>query len=116
MNFDLIRPCASCPFSTGPEAVRFLGWDRAEAIADSVRGGSTFTCHNTNDFSSGSVRETKDSQHCAGVLILLEREERPNQMMRWMERIGFYDHTKLDMEADVVDDFEHFMEVQDEHR
>jgi pSer/pThr/pTyr-binding forkhead associated (FHA) protein len=40
-------------------------------------------------------------QHCAGATILLERLNRPNQMMRWMERLGGYDRTKLDMDAPV---------------
>lgn len=29
--------------------------------------------------------------HCAGAMIVLEHEERPNQIMRIAERLGFYD-------------------------
>lgn len=112
MKFDLVRPCESCPFSTNPGAVRYLGYDRAEQIVESVLNDETFTCHKTNDFSSGDVVETSDSQHCAGVLILLEREEMPNQMMRWMGRLGVYDYKNLDMDSPVVDDFESFIGIQ----
>ena len=36
-------------------------------------------------------------------MILLEKIERPNQLMRIMERLGFYDREKLDMTAPVFD-------------
>ena len=50
------------------------------------------------------MQETEDSQHCGGALILLEKIESPNQMMRIMERMGGYDRHKLKMDADVFDD------------
>ena len=50
------------------------------------------------------MQETEDSQHCGGAMILLEKIDRPNQMMRIMERIGGYDRRKLKMDADVFDD------------
>lgn len=112
MKFDLKRPCPGCPFGTGPKSVRRLGEARAQEIVDALRGDASFSCHETVDYSREKPRETHDTQHCAGAMILLEREERPNQMMRWMERVGFYDHTKLDMGAAVVADFDEFVEVQ----
>ena len=35
-----------------------------------------------------------------GTLRWMELNEEPNQIMRWMERIGMYDRTKLDMDAE----------------
>jgi hypothetical protein len=43
------------------------------------------------------------SPHCAGALIFLEKLDSPHQMMRICERIGYYDRTKLDMTAPVVE-------------
>jgi hypothetical protein len=37
-------------------------------------------------------------------LIFNEKREQPHQMMRICERLGMYDMTKLDMEADVRED------------
>jgi hypothetical protein len=100
MKFDLIRPCKDCPFRS--DIPGFLTKARVREIIDGItRGQATFTCHKTNEFDDSGTVETKDSQHCAGALIFLERLDQPNQMMRWMERIGVYDRSKLDMESPV---------------
>ena len=101
MKFDLVRPCKDCPFRTDIKG--YLTPGRVREIADSLLlQQATFTCHKTNEFEDDDdgvtvTVQTADSQHCAGALIFLERMQRPNQMMRWMERIGAYDRTKLDM-------------------
>ena len=100
MKFDLTRPCKDCPFRS--DIPGYLTKARAREIIEAItRQQATFTCHKTNKFEDGETIETRDSQHCAGALIFLERLDRPNQMMRWMERIGVYDRTKLDMDAPV---------------
>lgn len=101
MNFGLVRPCKDCPFRSDIRA--YLTPGRAREILTSITDQQkTFSCHKANQFGEdGEARETKLSQHCAGALIMLERLERPNQMMRIAERIGIYDRTKLDMESPV---------------
>lgn len=61
----------------------------------------------------GVVRSKKD-QHCAGALIFLEAQERPNQMMRIAERIGCYDPSQLDINFPVVRSTEEFVEMMEE--
>ncbi|WP_168223156.1 hypothetical protein [Pseudarthrobacter sp. NIBRBAC000502770] len=39
--------------------------------------------------------------HCAGASIVLEHEERPNQITRIAERLGFYDHKALNKNSPV---------------
>lgn len=109
MKFDMTRPCANCPFRA--DGLGYLRQERAEEIADALLGGATFTCHKTNEFDDeeGTI-ETADSQHCAGALIFLESQEQPNQLMRWMERLGAYDRTRLGMGAPVFQDAESFIE------
>lgn len=99
MKFDLVSPCKECPFRTDVEP--YLLPERAEEICDALERGQTFSCHKTNDYSGEDVRETSDSQHCAGALIMLEKMEMPNQMMRIAERLRIYDRTKLRMDAPV---------------
>lgn len=107
MNFDLKRPCKDCPFRT--DVKPYLTASRAREITDAItRQQATFSCHKTNQLVDGDdgeneVLETGKSQHCAGALIMLERLERPNQMMRIAERLGMYDASKLDMDAPVFD-------------
>jgi hypothetical protein len=119
MRFDLIRPCPRCPFRS--DIRPFLRPDRAEEIGDAItQGQQTFTCHETtvpcddeDGEAFGEMQDGPKAQHCAGALILLEKLEQPNQMMRWMERLGQYDRTKLDMDAPVFDDIEQFIEAQE---
>ena len=111
MKFTLVRPCAECPFRN--DRPGYLTIDRAEEIADALttRQG-TFSCHKTNvEDDYGEMIETEESQHCAGAMIMLEKMEQPNQMMRICERIGLYDMRKLDMDSPVVDDVEEFVEI-----
>lgn len=99
--FNLKQPCGACPFRTDQPA--FLDPDRAQEIADHLHEGGSFHCHKTLDYSSedGEGETTAKSMHCAGAMIVLEHEDRPNQIMRIAERLGFYDRTALNMDAPV---------------
>ena len=106
MNFNLINPCKDCPFRTDkPNQQHWLGEARAEEICQSlINKQQTFQCHKTLDL-------PKDKhQHCAGAMIMLEHIQKPNQMMRIAERLGMYDHTKVNMNAPVFTNPEDFIE------
>lgn len=111
MDYKLKRPCANCPFRTDcPEG--WLGEERAEEIG---LYGAEFACHSTVDYDDDSwedgefVGTGEDQQHCAGMLIMLEKMEQPHQMMRISERLGYYDPSKLYMDTPVFDDVEDFI-------
>lgn len=110
MKYDLISPCGNCPFRC--DVPGFLSEERAQEIAESItRRQQTFSCHKMNEFDDeGEPIESENSQHCAGALIMLEKMEQPNQMMRVCERLGMYDRRKLRMDAPVFDDAEEFVE------
>jgi len=97
MRYDMKRPCDNCPFRI--DVPPFIRPARAIEI---LTGDQAFACHKTVDY-KGSFEGKLDelTQHCAGVLIILERENKPHQMMRIMERIGGYDQRKLDRKAPV---------------
>lgn len=108
MKFDLHSPCKSCPFRRDVRG--FIHPERAEEIIEAILyRDQTFTCHKTVDYdrmpddAEDYLPGDKD-QHCAGATIFLEKQERPNQMMRIAERLGFYDRSKLKMDAPVFDD------------
>ena len=100
MEYTLTTPCNECPFLNKNKHAFSL--KRLEQMAS-----GEFGCHKTceiteeEDGSGGAYTPRKGTVHCAGALIFLEKRERPHQMMRICERLGAYDHTKLDMEADV---------------
>jgi hypothetical protein len=104
MKFNLVRPCRDCPFRT--DVKPYLSAARAREIVDSITlQQATFACHKTVDYSDPEDDEPRapkaEEQHCAGATILLERLDRPNQMMRISERLGLYNRRKLDMDAPV---------------
>lgn len=100
MKYALVRPCAKCPFRR--DIAGYLHPERALEIATSEE---PFACHETTvyDEETDEMEVTKESQHCAGALILAEKLEQPNQMMRIAERLGLYDHRRLDLDAPVFD-------------
>lgn len=118
MKFDMRKPCPRCPFRS--DITQYLTSGRCDEILTAITDQQqTFSCHKTietveDDDGNTDTRSTSDSQHCAGALILLEHEERPNQMMRIMERLGFYDRTKLDMDSPVYESVEDMQEAHDD--
>lgn len=94
MKYDLRQPCDQCPFLNGSGFTK-------ESLDDHASG--EFPCHKQCIEKGGVFVERKNGRtnHCAGALIYLEKRDRPHQMMRICERIGLYDRTKLDMNADV---------------
>ena len=97
MNYKMTTPCDACPYLKGSG----FTW---KSLLEHASG--EFACHKACDLGEdGNFKQKKDdkSPHCAGALIFLEKLEAPHQMMRICERIGYYDHTKLDMKAPVVD-------------
>ena len=99
--FALKRPCGDCPFRT--DRAPFLPEDRARDIAGALHADASFHCHKTLELGAeeGELEVIASSKHCAGAMIVLEHEDRPNQMMRIAERLGFYDRTALVMDSPV---------------
>lgn len=115
MRFELRRPCADCPFRNDGQGIA-LSIPRARQIADALtKDGRTFSCHKTVKRDDEGERIAHDKeQHCAGALIMLEREGVAihNQAVRLAERLRIYDHTKLDMGAPVVASSAEFVRMQ----
>ena len=95
MKLDLKTPCKDCPFIKGSSTNTTLAKGRLQGIKDDLRKDMSFTCHKTLE------KPSNEQQHCAGALIFLEKENRPNQIMRIAERLGMYDHTKLKIDVDI---------------
>lgn len=99
--FDLKRPCINCPFRKGQGELFQL---KAERIAEIV-AASAFQCHKTVDYDA----EDRDSragdkpQQCAGLMAILNRENRLNQIMQLGERLGALDTDQLDPRGEAYD-------------
>lgn len=112
MNYKLTKPCINCPFRNDTKP--FLTRPRAREIINAiVNMQGTFPCHKTVDYDDdGEGRETPKTQHCAGAMILLEKINAPNQMMRIAERLGMYDYKKLEMNSPIFDTTQEFIKAQ----
>lgn len=95
MNYKMTEPCNACPFRIGS------GFTFKSLTA---HASGEFGCHKACSLSedSGVYEPHKKTPHCAGALIFLEKQNKPHQMMRISQRLGMYDHTKLNMSAPVV--------------
>jgi hypothetical protein len=115
MRFDLKKPCHNCPFRT--DVLPFLHTARVEELCEAIiTKDKTFQCHKTiTRDDEGRARSTDKDQHCAGALIMLEKMDRPNQMMRIAYRLGIYDKRKLHMRAPVYDQATDMIERHREH-
>lgn len=101
-RFTLTQPCTHCPFRSDRDP--YLRPERAQEIADDLRRGDWFACHKTCDYDDdGEGAIGSRARACAGALITMERADEPNNAMRVAERLGLYDHTRLDMDAPVHD-------------
>lgn len=106
MKHDMTTPCDECLFRTDRPTGAFP-LRRADEIATALLNDQSFSCHKTT---TNLDRDNyhPEAQHCAGAMIVLEKIQKPNQMMRIAERLGMYDHKKLDMAAPVYDTLEDF--------
>lgn len=123
MEFDLTKPCDTCPFLK-KGGVR-LTQDRVGEIAGMMleTQGSTFACHKTTieaetEDGDYDMAEGPKSKHCAGALIFAEKHGNATQMMRIMERLGFYKRDALMRDekvvASVFDSLDEMLEVNAE--
>lgn len=102
--YAMTSPCDNCPFRS--DVKPYIRAARVVEIRQSLER-SEFPCHKTVEYDGdGESLRSRDEIHCAGALILLEREGQPSQMMRISERLGMYDRSKLNMDAPVYESFE----------
>lgn len=93
--FKLTSPCVTCPFRRGAGETFQLVADRLSEIFEAV----SFQCHKTVDydeFDDDIARQGAHPQQCAGLMSLLSREGRDNQIMQVGQRLGEFDPSKLD--------------------
>lgn len=103
--FGLTSPCSNCPFRSDGAGIPLRRARVREIDRALIR--HTFSCHKTTGHDDdGEPVDLPTTMHCAGALILLEKIERPSQMMRIGERLGIYDRHKLNMQAPVYPSFQ----------
>lgn len=90
--FQLTRPCKTCPFRKGQGSLFRLQPERLAEIFDAP----AFQCHKTVDYSGDEPGAGNRPQQCAGLMAVLRRERRDNQIMQVAERLGALDPEKLD--------------------
>lgn len=90
--FELKQPCKDCPFIDGGIMQRSLADGRLDEIKENLLNDKSFPCHKTVDYENGDRGKEK---HCAGAMIYLYKNDRPNQLMRIGERLGMLKESEL---------------------
>lgn len=102
--FKLKRPCKTCPFRIGQGSKFGLGRARLREIF----AGAAFQCHGTIDYSGETGAKFDHDpgedapsagdhpQQCAGLMAVLLRDHRPNQIMRLAMRLGYLKRAEID--------------------
>lgn len=113
MPYRMTTPCPECPFRNDIPA--YLRAERVREIARSLERAE-FPCHKTTTTNDeGEHVRTDNETHCAGALILLEKIDRPSQMMRIARQLKIYDPAKLDMSAPVFGSFREMEAAQSDY-
>ncbi len=116
MNFDLVRPCSNCPFRSDRRF--YLARGRVREILGGGKGRAwwpapSFPCHKTIEYGEHTVIPAT-AQQCAGVMIILSREGRPNDAMQIAQRFGMFDPSRLDLSAPVFGSTQAAIDAQEE--
>lgn len=85
--FDLKRPCVNCPFRKGQGENFAWPFHRLHEI----KTATAFQCHKTVDyenFDDPEKRAGDKPQQCAGLMAVLMREKKDNQIMQVAQRLG----------------------------
>lgn len=93
--FDLKRPCVNCPFRRGQGSRFALHPDRLTDILNGV----AFQCHKTVDYAEWEDPEKRSGdrpQQCAGLMAVLHRSDRHNQIMQLADRLTDFDPATVD--------------------
>lgn len=118
--YALKKPCENCPFLKDKSKAIRLAPDRVNGIIASLldESATSFSCHKTvyHPNTGGEWVEGEDGeeryqqsgkeQQCAGALAVLEKLNRPTQLMRIMERMGQYDREQYIPLFDLVIDYD----------
>ncbi len=101
--FDLKRPCVTCPFRKGQGETFNLHLARLREIAKA----SAFQCHKTVNYDDdGRPFQGDKPQQCAGLMAVLHRSGKPNQIMQVAERFGSLDPDQLDPRGEAYDNLD----------
>lgn len=114
LHFDMKRPCATCPFRRDVDPVLHLDEISSKRIArmapDLVK--IPWACHATTTKSEeGRESCNERTQHCAGLLILLEKQGTPHGPYQFIKAIDECPVAELDMGAPVFDSLEELEEA-----
>lgn len=93
--FDLKKPCVNCPFRKGMGERFALHPERLKEIMEAP----AFQCHKTvayEHYEDSHKRQGDRTQQCAGLMAVLHREGKPNQIMQVAERLSDFDPDALD--------------------
>ena len=111
--FKLTRPCSNCPFRRGQAKLFDFAPERLREIVEAP----AFQCHKTVYYSGDEPSPDTRPQQCAGLMAMLNRMGRPNQIMQVASRLGHLDLNTLDPDGEAYDSIDEMQrEVEEAFR
>lgn len=108
MDYSKTTACSNCPFRR-EGGIRLT----LERVIEITQSEGAFPCHKTTETDDeGELVRTGKEVHCAGFLILREKQQQPNQMMRIAERLGMYNAEELMKSKSVCEVFDSVDEMK----
>jgi hypothetical protein len=111
MNFNVLTPCANCPFRR--EGFLPLRAGRVQDIAaEQLKPeGKTFACHKTTQGRRGSAGHS----HCAGALLFQKNNKHETQLVQIAQRLGMLNTSRLSDPAAVFTSLPEMVQAHAEH-
>lgn len=108
--FDITRPCVDCPARKGNGEKYRMRRSRLESILEAP----AFQCHKTveyleSDDDDYASRPGDRPQQCAGMMAVMERSGRRNEIMQVAIRLDELDPADLDPRGESYDSIEDMM-------
>lgn len=98
-SFPCHKTIDYAPYTLGDDSITCKRCGRTSHHPEDVANRYCGHCHVFLDDNATYIGP--DAQQCAGVMSILHRENRPNDVMQIAERLGLWDPAKLDPTAPV---------------
>ncbi len=116
----LKHPCSDCPFRS--DKPFYLEEQRKREIVKDLEFGLSFLCHKTINYGEDSgwneewdrYDASGEEKHCAGAMIILQKQGIPNTLMQVGSRLQLIDLNELDLESPVFGTLEEFVRSNNE--
>lgn len=106
LKLEMRRPCATCPFRRDVDPLMHtdeISPTRIRQMAPDL-SRIPWACHSTTDRTpEGRERDVETTQHCAGLRIVLEKQQTPHSVVEFLKAINECTVVEVDLDTPTYD-------------